>query len=183
MQAARCLPSLSRMPRRPSSIERPQSAGEAICLADFLCCKLYVYPRQACSATLSPRYRGLHVVTHTCALSVLRCRYEACTLEAEALRLPYEALARLINCSPSEIAVVCGATQAWTQVHFRKQAKPQNVSMIWHVVISSKVKAEHSTMDLTSTIPLSFPDKEQGALGCAVKAEACTWISNSLGYF
>ena len=32
------------------------------------------------------------------------------------LNHPYEAVAKLINCEPSEVAIVTSATSAWTQV-------------------------------------------------------------------
>ena len=43
-------------------------------------------------------------------------RYEAVEQEAEALRRPYQALSRLLNCKPEEVALLQSATAAWTQV-------------------------------------------------------------------
>lgn len=42
--------------------------------------------------------------------------YEAFDHEREALARPYSAIASLLNCEPSEIAVVTSATAAWQQV-------------------------------------------------------------------
>ena len=43
-------------------------------------------------------------------------RYEAVEQETQALRRPYAALAKMLNCSSDEIAVTPSATHAWNQV-------------------------------------------------------------------
>lgn len=44
------------------------------------------------------------------------CRYETVTARSEDLERPYKALAKMLNCQPSNIAIVQSATSAWTQV-------------------------------------------------------------------
>lgn len=46
---------------------------------------------------------------------VWRGRYEAVEREADALRQPYQGLARLLNCDAEEVAILQSATAAWTQ--------------------------------------------------------------------
>lgn len=47
---------------------------------------------------------------------ILFVRYETAVEHAEALQLPYDALAELLHCNPEEIAIVQSATTAWQQV-------------------------------------------------------------------
>ena len=49
-------------------------------------------------------------------LGLLLSRYEAATDQQQALQRPYDALARMLNCSPDNIAVLVSATSAWGQV-------------------------------------------------------------------
>eukprot|EP00891_Asterochloris_glomerata_P003772 jgi/Astpho2/3772/Aster-04947 len=42
--------------------------------------------------------------------------YEAAAEQQQALQRPYDALARMLNCSPDNIAVLVSATSAWGQV-------------------------------------------------------------------
>lgn len=46
----------------------------------------------------------------------MACRYEMAERGAAALKLPYTALAALLNCDQAEIAIVQSATFAWQQV-------------------------------------------------------------------
>lgn len=57
-------------------------------------------------------------------LLYLRGRYEAVEREADALRKPYQGLARLLNCDAEEIAILQSATAAWTQVRRCTLPKP-----------------------------------------------------------
>ena len=64
---------------------------------------------------------------------VWRGRYEAVERESDALRQPYQGLARLLNCDAEEVAILQSATAAWTQA--RRRLRP----------------APHSTADVCST--------------------------------
>lgn len=60
----------------------------------------------------------LEAVQQFTELEALYGGYEVAAREVEALQRPYDALARLINCSPDEVAIVQSATSAWAQVFY-----------------------------------------------------------------
>ena len=49
-------------------------------------------------------------------LTLALSRYEAAAEQQQALQRPYDDLARMLNCSPDNIAVLVSATSAWGQV-------------------------------------------------------------------
>ena len=55
-----------------------------------------------------------------------RGRYEAVEREANALRQPYQGLARLLNCDADEVAIVQSATAAWTQARRWPRPTPRH---------------------------------------------------------
>lgn len=50
------------------------------------------------------------------SLTMCYGRYETVINEDEALQLPYNELAKMLNCSPSNVAILQSATAAWMQV-------------------------------------------------------------------